>query len=80
MVPASDLDAATGALAASIASKSPAAIALGKQLFYKQVETSVEQAYELARATMTCNMLIEDAQDGIDAFLAKQPMPQWKGR
>ena len=80
VVPAAGLDAATGELAASIASKSPAAIALGKQLFYKQVETSVEQAYELASATMTCNMLIEDAQDGIDAFLAKQPMPQWKGR
>jgi hypothetical protein len=26
------------------------------------------------------NMLTEDAQAGIDAFIAKQPSPEWKGR
>jgi hypothetical protein len=29
---------------------------------------------------MACNMMAEDAQGGIDAFIAKQPMPQWKGK
>jgi enoyl-CoA hydratase/carnithine racemase len=80
VVPGEALDAATAELAASIANKSPVAIAMGKRLFYKQMEASVEEAYELASATMTSNMLTEDAQDGIDAFLAKRPMPEWQGR
>jgi enoyl-CoA hydratase/carnithine racemase len=74
------LDAAVADLAGAVASKSPAAVAFGKQLFYKQLEASLDAAYELAGQTMTENMLTEDAQCGIDAFLAKQPMPEWKGR
>jgi enoyl-CoA hydratase/carnithine racemase len=80
VVPHDELGAATRDLAAAVASKSPAAVALGKRLFYKQLETSIEEAYELASETMTCNMLTEDAQGGIDAFLAKQPTPEWQGR
>jgi enoyl-CoA hydratase/carnithine racemase len=63
-----------------VASKSPAAIAFGKQLFYRQLEVSMEAAYELASETMTCNMMSEDAQAGIDAFISKQSAPEWKGR
>jgi 1,4-dihydroxy-2-naphthoyl-CoA synthase len=40
----------------------------------------MEAAYQLAGETMTCNMMTEDAQNGIDAFIAKQPPPPWKGR
>ncbi len=79
VVPADRLDAAVGELAASVAAKSPAAVALGKRLFYKQLEAGIEAAYELASETMACNMRTRDAQDGIDAFLAKQPMPEWTG-
>jgi enoyl-CoA hydratase/carnithine racemase len=80
VVPNDRLETATAELAAAVASKSPAAIALGKQLFYKQLEVSLEAAYELASETMTCNMMTEDAQAGIDAFIAKQPVPEWKGK
>jgi enoyl-CoA hydratase/carnithine racemase len=79
-VPRAQLDAATDELAAAVAAKSPIAIALGKQLFYKQLEASLQVAYDLAAETMTCNMLTTDAAAGIDAFLAKQPMPEWTGR
>ena len=41
---------------------------------------SLEAAYELASETMTCNMMTEDAQAGIDAFITKQPVPEWKGK
>ena len=75
-----ELDAATAEFAKAVASKSPAAIALGKGLFYRQLEASLQAAYELASETMTCNMMTEDAQAGIDAFIAKQPSPEWKGR
>jgi enoyl-CoA hydratase/carnithine racemase len=80
VVPAGRLDEAVAELASRIADKSPVAIALGKQLFYRQLEAGLEAAYKLASETMTCNMMTEDAQAGIDAFIAKQPMPPWKGR
>ncbi len=80
VVPAEQLDAEIGKLTASIAAKSPAAVAMGKQLFYKQVEMGLDAAYQLAAEVMACNMMAEDAQCGIDAFIAKQPMPEWKGR
>ena len=80
VVPRDRLDAATAELANAVASKSPAAIALGKRLFYRQLEVSLQAAYELANETMTCNMVTEDAQAGIDAFIAKRPPPEWKGR
>ena len=43
-------------------------------------EMGLDGAYQLAAETMACNMMAEDAQGGIDAFIAKQPMPQWKGK
>ena len=80
VVPRDQLDATLGEMARSIASKSPAAVALGKRLFYPQLEASLETAYAQAAETMTENMLTEDAQAGIDAFLDKRPMPEWTGR
>ncbi len=79
-VPPDQLDEATLRLAGTIAAKSPAAVALGKRLFYAQLEAGIEQAYALASETMVCNMLTCDAQAGIDAFVRKQPTPEWTGR
>ena len=80
VVPVGELDQAVADLAGRITSKSPASIALGKQLFYRQLDAGMDGAYDLAAETMACNMTAEDARDGIDAFIAKQPMPDWKGR
>jgi len=80
VVPAADLDEAVADLANKVAGKSAASIAMGKQLFYRQLEAGLEEAYALAGETMTCNMMTEDAQGGIDAFNEKRPMPEWKGR
>ena len=80
VVTADQLDAEVGKLTDSICAKSPAAVAMGKQAFYRQVEMGLDGAYQLAAETMACNMMAEDAQGGIDAFIGKQPMPQWKGK
>jgi len=80
VVPAAELDDAVAELAERVATKSPASIALGKELFYRQLEAGLEAAYDLASETMACNMVTEDAQAGIDAFNEKRPMPPWKGR
>lgn len=72
IVPAAELDGAVDALARSIAAKSPAAVAAGKRLFYRQVEMGVEAAYQLASETMACNMMNQDAMQGIDAFINRR--------
>lgn len=75
-----ELDSATDALALRIAGQSPAAVAFGKQLFYRQLEAGLEEAYKLATETMSRNLMAEDARAGIDAFIGKRPMPEWTGR
>ncbi len=79
VVPPEQLDAEIGKLTDSILAKTPVAIKAGKQMFYRQLEMGLDEAYELASETMACNMMAEDAQEGIDAFVAKR-RPQWKGR
>jgi enoyl-CoA hydratase/carnithine racemase len=79
VVPADRLDAEVESLAASIASKSPAAVASGKRLFYEQAEMDIEAAYEHAAEVMARDMMAPDAGEGIDAFLQKRP-PRWTGR
>jgi enoyl-CoA hydratase/carnithine racemase len=73
------LDDEIAALTASICAKSPLAVATGKQMFYRQIEMGMEAAYQMAAETMACNMMAEDAAEGIDAFIAKR-QPEWKGR
>jgi enoyl-CoA hydratase/carnithine racemase len=80
VVPAAALDDAVLALARRIARQSPAAVAFGKQLFHRQIEADLETAYRLAALTMVENLMGEDAQAGIDSFLAKRPLPAWTGR
>ena len=58
-------------MAATIAAKSPSAVAHGKRLFYHQLEAGLEQAYAWAGKTMTENVTTGDAIEGIDAFLGK---------
>ena len=78
VAPLEQLDAAVWKLAESIGAKSPLAIAMGKDLFYKQLEMGLEDAYTYACERMACNMNSEDAREGIDAFIAKRK-PEWKG-
>lgn len=78
-VPAEALDGEVQRLIDSILSKSPVAVAMGKQTFYRQLEMGLEGAYQLATETMACNMMAEDAMNGIDAFMEKRK-PVWQGR
>jgi enoyl-CoA hydratase/carnithine racemase len=73
------LDAAVDALAGSIAAKSPVAVRTGKAMFARQLELGLADAYAFAGEAMACNMMAEDAAEGIDAFIAKR-RPVWRGR
>ena len=79
VVPLEQLDAELKKLADSILAKTPVAIGIGKRLFYEQLEKGLEGAYTLANEAMACNMVTEDAKEGIDAFVGKRK-PEWKGR
>ena len=78
VVPEGQLDEAVTALARQIAAKSPLTLAIGKEAFYRQAEMALDDAYAYASEIMTRNMLARDAEEGIDAFLAKRP-PVWTG-
>jgi enoyl-CoA hydratase/carnithine racemase len=79
VVPPGELETATHALAAQIASKSPLTLKIGKEAFYSQLEMGLDDAYAYASRAMTDNMLARDAEEGIDAFIAKRK-PVWEGR
>jgi len=72
IVPDAELSGAVEAYAARIASKSPAAVRLGKRLFYAQGAMPLDEAYRYAGDAMACNMMERDARDGIDAFLNRK--------
>ncbi len=79
VVPLAELDQAVDALARKVASHSRAVVKFGKAFFYEQVEKGIADAYALASEGMACNMMLDDAAEGIDAFLAKRT-PDWKNR
>jgi enoyl-CoA hydratase/carnithine racemase len=70
------LDAEVERLAASILAKPRIAVAMGKTLFYRQVEIGLEDAYEAAGETMACNMMEAPALEGVQAFIEKRA-PRW---
>lgn len=71
------LDVEVANLALEIASKSPEAIRLGKQLFLAQLGLPLEDAYAMAARAMVDNLQTADARAGIQAFVEKRPMPIW---
>ncbi|MDP3310975.1 MAG: enoyl-CoA hydratase [Polaromonas sp.] len=76
VVPLEELDAAVEQMVAAILAKPREAIAMGKALFYRQRETGIAAAYQLAGQTMACNMVHPVAQEGVQAFIEKRK-PQW---
>ena len=76
VVDAADLQTETAKLVDSILAKPRVAIAAGKGLFYRQIETGIGAAYEDAARTMACNMMDPSALEGVQAFIDKRP-PNW---
>lgn len=79
VVPSSQLDAEIRRFIDIILSRSSATICFGKQAFYDQIDRPLGAAYDVASEVMARNMLLEDAAEGIDAFLQKRPAI-WHGK
>ncbi len=78
-VPAADLEAETMKLAGEIAERSPAAIRLGLHAFYRSQDMEMEPQLRYLQAELGRVLALEDAAEGIAAFLGKRK-PVWKGR
>ena len=76
VVAPADVAAEVEALVAAIVAKPRLALAMGKALFYRQIEVGIESAYQDAVQTMSCNMMDDSALEGVQAFLAKRK-PNW---
>jgi enoyl-CoA hydratase/carnithine racemase len=70
------LDGEIARLADSILAKPRVAVAMGKELFYRQREMGIEAAYQLAGQTMAANMMDSCAIEGVTAFTQKRK-PSW---
>jgi enoyl-CoA hydratase/carnithine racemase len=71
-VPEDQLHAEVERLVSSMLAKPRVALAMGKALFYRQLETGIEAAYAQAQQTMACNMMDESALEGVLAFTQKR--------
>jgi enoyl-CoA hydratase/carnithine racemase len=76
VVPPESLDAEVAALAKLLMAKPRRVLAAGKKFFYEQLEQNLVEAYAHASEVITQNMLGEDAQEGVGAFIEKRK-PRW---
>jgi enoyl-CoA hydratase/carnithine racemase len=79
VVPPAELDAATDALVARLASRSPTAVRLGKQGAHAMRDMALGEALEYAQLMIALMVQTRDAAEGIAAFRARRP-PEWTGR
>lgn len=78
VVPPGELDGATRSLAGRLLDKPRDVVAAGKAFFYRQLEASIERAYDVASRHITDNMLNDAAREGVSAFVEKRK-PKWGG-
>ncbi len=64
------------ALAEVLKAKPRDSLAMGKALFYRQLEAGLDAAYADASRTIACNFSAPSAREGVAAFLEKRP-PNW---
>jgi enoyl-CoA hydratase/carnithine racemase len=72
VVPAEKLDEEIGRFVQLILGRSAAVSATGKRTFYEQIDQPRTAAYTTASTTMARNLSLEDAAEGIGAFLGKR--------
>ena len=71
-----ELETEVKSISEKISKKSRLTLNIGKKAFYKQAELNIKEAYEYASKVMISNMMAQDSEEGIAAFLEKRE-PNW---
>jgi len=79
VVPRASLEGAAAEILDALAQKSPGALRLGRRAFYACEDLPYEAQLEALCAQLSLNAQLEDAAEGVAAFLGKRK-PQFKGR
>jgi enoyl-CoA hydratase/carnithine racemase len=79
VVPSEELDATVDQAVTTLASRSPAALRMGRDAFYTVADMDFDTALQHLHAGLTAVASTEDAVEGVAAFLQKRP-PEWRGR
>jgi enoyl-CoA hydratase/carnithine racemase len=77
VAPPAELDAVVAELVLQLKDKPRSVVASGKRFFYRQLEQTLEEAYSDASEVITANLLSEDGQEGVVAFVEKRK-PKWR--
>ncbi|MEO5860968.1 MAG: enoyl-CoA hydratase [Burkholderiales bacterium] len=73
VAPLDKIDESLAEMIQAIIAKPASVLALGKKLFYQQLEMDMSDAYTHASGVMACNFLMPEAAEGVDAFMQKRP-------
>jgi enoyl-CoA hydratase/carnithine racemase len=76
VAPLEKLDEVLAEMIQTIIAKPASVLALGKKMFYEQLEMGMSDAYAHASGIMACNFMMPEAAEGVDAFMQKRP-PKW---
>ena len=79
VVPADQLDAAVAEIVGSLARKSPVALRLGRDSFYRQQDMDFRAALHYLHGQFLLVSQTEDSREGIKAFFEKRE-PDFKGK
>ena len=79
VVPVDKLEEETFTLARKLASKSPVALRMGKEFYYRMLDMPLRQRFEYQAEVFARLCATEDAREGITAFMEKRK-PEWKGQ
>jgi enoyl-CoA hydratase/carnithine racemase len=79
VVPDDELEDETREMAENIASKSPAALEIGKRAFYGTMDMELDKALDFASSLRVTTWDTEDLKEGTEAFLEDRE-PNWKGK